>query len=54
MGHEGERGSKHDSLLQQKCVGFLWDRKICVKHEHSNKHSPCLQELETNGREIRK
>ena len=58
MGHEGERGSKHDSLLQQKCVeiqflfsGFLWDRKISVKHEHSNKHSPCLQELETNGRD---
>ena len=23
MGHEGERGSKDDSLLQQKCVGYL-------------------------------
>ena len=32
----------------------ICDRKLCVKHEHSNKHSPCLQELETNGREIRK
>ena len=23
MGHEGERGSRDDSLLQQKRVGFL-------------------------------
>ena len=51
MGHEGERGSKDDSVLQQKCAGFLWDRKISVKHKHSNKLSPCLQELEIKGRD---
>ena len=42
IGHEGERGSKDDSLLQQKHAGDLCDRKLCVKHEHSDSHSPCL------------
>ena len=45
IGLEGERGSQDDSLLQEKHVGDLCDRKLCVKHEHSDSHSPCLGNL---------